>query len=134
MSQISTTIEQSNRLIAAGIDTNSADMYWLGIGRTISPAEDDYKLYTEPYFPLYGLVTKAIKNEKADRENYGFDTSNEISAKEDFLSRLFPAWSLSALWQMIHDLDKTYEFPTSLSADELIETLVTTIIHRRKNQ
>lgn len=44
-----------------------------------------------------------------------------------------PAWSLSALWQMIHDLDKTYEFPTELSADELIEVLVKTIIFR-KNQ
>lgn len=41
-----------------------------------------------------------------------------------------PAWSLSALWQMVHELDKTYEFPTELSADELIETLVSTIIYR----
>ena len=45
-----------------------------------------------------------------------------------------PAWSLSALWQMVYELDRTYEFPTELSADELIETLVRTIIFRRENQ
>lgn len=41
------------------------------------------------------------------------------------------AWSLSALWQMVHELDKTYEFPTELSADELIETLVCTLVYRK---
>lgn len=45
-----------------------------------------------------------------------------------------PAWSLSALWQMVHKLDKTYEFPTTLSADKLMETLVRTIIYRRNHQ
>ena len=42
-----------------------------------------------------------------------------------------PAWSLSALWSIIYNLDKTYEFPTELSADELMETLVSTIVYRR---
>lgn len=42
-----------------------------------------------------------------------------------------PAWSLSALWQMVYELDKTYEFPTELSADELMETLVCTLVYRK---
>ena len=134
MSQIATTIEQSKRLMKAGLDLERADMYWLGSGKTISPDEDEYKLYTEPFSPLYERVTEAIKNEKADRDNYGFDTSNEIEAKEDFLSRHFPAWSLSALWQIVHELDKTYEFPTTLSSDDLIELLVKTICFRREYQ
>ena len=45
-----------------------------------------------------------------------------------------PAWSLSALWQRVHELDKTYEFPTELSAEELIETLTRTICYRREHQ
>ena len=44
------------------------------------------------------------------------------------------AWSLSALWQMVHELDKTYDFPSSLSADELIETLTSTICYRQEHQ
>lgn len=43
----------------------------------------------------------------------------------------FPAWSLSKLWQMVHELDRTYDFPSRLSAEELIESLVKTIIYRR---
>lgn len=35
-----------------------------------------------------------------------------------------PAWSISALWDILHSLDKTYEFPTTFSADELIAQLV----------
>ena len=45
-----------------------------------------------------------------------------------------PAWSISALWQMVHELDKTYEFPSSLSADELIETLTSIICYRHEHQ
>lgn len=45
-----------------------------------------------------------------------------------------PAWSLSSLWQMVHELDKTYEFPSSLSADELIETLTSIICYRHEHQ
>ena len=49
-------------------------------------------------------------------------------------TKITPAWSLSALWQMVHELDKTYEFPSSLSTDELIETLTSIICYRREHQ
>ena len=98
MSQIATTIEQSKRLLEAGVPIESADMYW----------------------------------------HNGFDypmSKKRTSLTWNQLLHVFPpAWSLSALWQMFHELDKTYEFPTDLSADELIETLVRTIIFRRENQ
>lgn len=48
--------------------------------------------------------------------------------------KVTPAWSLSALWQIVHDLDKTYEFPTTLPSDELIETLTQTICYRLGHQ
>lgn len=80
MSQTATTFEQSKRLLAAGLDPESADMKYVR-----------------------------------------FD--DEI-----------PAWSLSALWDFIHHLDKTYEFPTTLSAEKLIEVLTATICYRLEHQ
>lgn len=83
---IATSIEQSKKLIEAGIPNESADMCWY----------------------------KAVCG-------YHLTVSQDLD---------IPAWSLSALWDYIHNLDKTYEFPTTMSADELIETLVNTIIYR----
>jgi len=107
MSQIPTSIEQSKRLLEAGVPKGSADMKHT---RLVIEADGG------GYFSI------------GPRKDFHIEVGNAKFEDE------VPAWSLSALWQMIHDLDKTYEFPTSLSADELIETLVTTIIHRRKNQ
>lgn len=85
---IATSIEQSKRLIEAGIPKASADMCLA----------------------------------------YGKLETNRASLKNEF-----PAWSLSALWDYIHNLDKTYDFPTTMSAEELIETLVNTIVYRMKH-
>lgn len=90
MRQISTTIEQGQRLIDAGISEKTADLWW----------HPDW-------------------DEKAP------DCYRRCRVEN------IPAWSLSALWQMVHELDKTYEFPSRLSADELIENLVKTIIYRK---
>ena len=99
MRQVATTIEQSKRLLVAGLDPRSADMSW-------------HKYKTSKWDLWVGW---------SDRELPDF--------------QIVPAWSLSALWQMVYELDNTtYEFPTELSADELIETLVRTIILRRENQ
>lgn len=45
-----------------------------------------------------------------------------------------PAWSLSALWDIVHNLDKTYDFDTKMSSEELMELLVKTIEFRFKNR
>ena len=109
MSQIATTIEQSKRLIAAGLDPESADMMWVVPETFDSGFDGEDENTPDPQASL-----------KLQRHGRYCDT---------------PAWSLSALWQMVYELDNTtYEFPTELSADELIETLVRTIIFRRENQ
>lgn len=118
---IATTIDQSKRLLEV-ISSESADMYYLGSGATISPNNDEYKLYTEPYYPLYERITEAIKRERQDHEQYGFDIGAEIKAKEDFLSRLIPAWSMSKLWDMVSEKEKVYELNTDIK--DPIETLV----------
>lgn len=41
--------------------------------------------------------------------------------------KVTPAWSLSALWRMIHEAGEVYEFSTDTGPDELIESLVTII-------
>lgn len=41
-----------------------------------------------------------------------------------------PFWSLAAIWDILHRLDKTYDFGTDMSAEELIEHLVTIICNR----
>lgn len=94
---IATNIEQSKRLLEAGVPKESADMMW----------EQHYDCL--PYLTIIPRTT----------------LGRSIGAHAIY------AWSLSVLWQMVHDLDKTYEFPTELSADELIESLVTTIIYRK---
>ena len=104
MSQIATNRAQSMRLVRVGLIC-SADMFEL--------VDKDGNSH---YRQIIGPVSVSEMQEQ------GFKVVNTA------------AWSLSALWQMFHELDKTYEFPTDLSADELIETLVRTIIFRRENQ
>lgn len=45
-----------------------------------------------------------------------------------------PAWSLSALWDILHRLDKTYEFDTKMDSAELVEHLVSVICYRFENR
>lgn len=45
-----------------------------------------------------------------------------------------PSWSLSALWDIVHNIDKTYEYDTKMSAQELLDTLVSTICYRLKER
>ena len=83
------------------------------------------------------LITAGVGTESADMV-YGFVVFGDIRKvtllpKDENIEKdsiIFFAWSLSALWSIIYNLDKTYEFQTELSAEELIETLVTTICYR----
>ena len=98
MSQIATSIEQSKRLLAAGIDPKSCDMRWTNIvkeeddwGFVITRQEEDYHLELgQPFFV------------------FPYDPS-------------IPAWSLSRLWTLIGKT-KVYEFHTDM--DDLIEVIV----------
>ena len=134
MSQIATIIEQSKRLLDAGLDPKSADMYWLGSAATISPDEDEYKLHAKPYYPLYERVTESVNRDREDRDKYGFDNTIEIKAKEDFLSRLFPAWSLSKLWDAFGlDILGGWFSLGSYSSEDMIEELVSMLESRHAN-
>ena len=110
MSQIATTIEQSKRLMEAGVNKESADMMWTNRVETC----DDWGHF----------VTVEEETEHLEIA-FSYFILNGVAR---------PAWSLSALWQMVHELDKTYEFPTTLSSDDLIELLVKTICFRREYQ
>lgn len=111
----------------AGVSLDSADMYWIGSGATISPEEDDYKLVAEPYRPqnerLNNLHAKAVY----DRDIYGFDTSADIAFIDDILVRTIPAWSLSRLWDIMKG---PLIFPHPTGSTELISILVAEISDR----
>lgn len=110
MSQIATSIEQGKRLMEAGVNKESADMMWTNEVETC----DDWGHFV------------IVKEETEHLEiAYSYFILNGVAR---------PAWSLSALWQMVHELDKTYDFPSELSADELIETLTSTICYRQEHQ
>ena len=103
MSQIATTIEQSKRLLAAGLDPESADMWWT----IVQPRKQDgWKLVPDgqPYSML-NLYKK---------EHLG------LAGYEDI-----PAWSLSRLWDMLglNVLGGWFSVGSSTSED-VIEELV----------
>ena len=55
-----------------------------------------------------------------------------VSTKTADLDFSYKAWSLSALWDYFHNMDKTYDFDTKMTAAELLETLVRIIVMRNK--
>ena len=111
MSQIATSIEQSKRLLDAGVRPSSADMCYKTLD--VEDSESDNEL-------VFDFITRP------------YSEYLKYAGPLGLSYRAIPAWSLSSLWQMTHELDKTYEFPTTLSANELIDTLVSTIILRSK--
>lgn len=106
---IATTKEQSQRLIAAGVKEGTSDMYaeyFPGVQAWHLEARDDAEFY------------------KVIREIH----------KDDKDVQFYPAWSLSALWDILHGLDRTYEIDTKMDSVELMELLVGTIIYRFSGQ
>lgn len=83
------------------------------------------------------LITAGVSTESADMV-YGMvmfgDTRREtilpINECIEENAITFYAWSLSALWDILHNLDKTYELETNMSAEELIEYLVNLICYK----
>ena len=111
----------------AGVSPDSADMYWIGSGATISPEEDDYKLVAEPYRPQNERMNDLRAKAVADRDKYGFDTSADIAFIDDIIARTIPAWSLSRLWEI---MEGPLIFPHPTSSTELMAILVTEISDR----
>lgn len=118
---IATSIEQSKRLLKAGLEPKSADMYY----KNNLPWTDKEPRYS-------AVLSDGSPAEALEWYNKGYTAGGKEPLP--LLHFCFPAWSLSALWDYIHNLDKTYDFPTTMSADELIETLVSTICYRLEHQ
>lgn len=125
MSQIATTIEQSKRLIEAGLDPKSADMSYFGHGSTVSRDEDEYDLGLIPYGPHVDKLQRHVDNDRADLRNYGLGEEKEIELIEDMIARTIPAWSLSKLWDMLGlDILGGWFSVGSSTSEDVIEELV----------
>lgn len=99
---IATTIEQSKRLLAAGIDPISCDMRWT------NEVEEDKG---------WGFI------QTIQEEEYHLELGQPFFDSPDDSS--IPAWSLSKLWDILHESGQMfYEYPTTLSADQVLESLV----------
>lgn len=94
MHQIATTIEQSRRLLA----------------RPDIVPEDSADMYYQEYSSIFGVIFETRLLIKSNPAPIG----TEIS----------PAWSLSALWGILNSFGMIYDFPTTLSPEELIEKMV----------
>lgn len=102
MSQIATTVEQSKRLLAAGLDPESADMMWRNVTLTYD----------------FG---HAMEVATAEPILYAFNAKSEDS---------IPAWSLSKLWDICNDSGiGPFNFGgDDIDSSSLIEKLVHWII------
>lgn len=103
---IVTSIEQSKRLLEAGVSPKTTDIYAV-------------------FYPNMSAWHYEAKDD-AEFEK----TMREIANEGEY----YECWSLSALWNIIHRLDKTYDFGTDMSAEELMEFLVNTIVYRFNNR
>lgn len=136
MSQIATTIEQSKRLIEAGLDPKSADMSYFGHGSTVSRDEDEYDLGLIPYGPHVDKLQRHVDNDRADLRNYGLGEEKEIEIEliEDMIARTIPAWSLSRLWDICNDSGTIGWFSlASDTSEDVIEELICMIENRHAN-
>ena len=111
MTQIATTLEQSKRLLAAGLDPKSCDMRWTnevevddGWGFIITEEEEEYHLELgQPFFV------------------YPSDPS-------------IPAWSLARLWDAFGlDIHGGWFSVGSSTSEDVIEELVRMVEQRHAN-
>ena len=110
-------------MLSAGVKHETADAFYVGRLRFNG---NDYE--------LTGESNMVIKERGTDEwyddllKNFG------ISMAEDEGVYFMPAWSMSRLWDMLNEVDKTYEIPTELTSAEVIDVLVTTIINNIEDE
>lgn len=107
MSQIATTIEQSKRLLAAGINPKSADMYY----KNNLPWTDKEPRYS-------AVLSAGSPTEALEWYNKGYTASGKEPLP--LLHFCFPAWSLSRLIDLIAETGIPMNYgPMKDSADVL---------------
>lgn len=118
MSQIATTIEQSKRLLAAGIDPESADMYY----KNNLPWTDKEPKYS-------AILSDGSPVEALEWYNKGYTAAGKEPLS--LLHFCFPAWSLSRLWDTLSGtiLGGWFSVGSSRSED-VIEELVKMLENR----
>lgn len=95
---IATTIDQSKRLLKAGIDPQTADMYWTNIVET------------------------------ADEGGYFIKEREQVFHLEigcsSYDKNIIPAWSLSALLELLYSKYPLYLIGTAWNVERLFEDIV----------
>ena len=112
---LGTTPEQVEKLLAAGLNPNTADLHYSNLSNISSIiVDDEATLRLQPY------------NEAKDRiENF-----TEISV----FMYIAPAWSVGSLWQILHDNGIHYSPNTlAMDSDRLLTLLVNWIVNAIKN-
>ena len=121
MSQIATTIEQSKRLLASGIDPESADMYY----KNNLPWTDKEPRYS-------AVLSDGSPAEALEWYNKGYTAGGKEPLP--LLHFCFPAWSLSRLWDICNDSGTIGWFSLASDASEdVIEDLVRMLESRHAN-
>lgn len=117
MSQIATTIEQSKRLLDAGLDPVSADMYY----KNNLPWTDKEPRYS-------AVLSDGSPVEALEWYNKGYTAGGKEPLP--LLHFCFPAWSLSRLWDICNDSGiGPFNFGgNSIESSEIVAKLVEWII------
>lgn len=70
------------------------------------------------------LLEAGLDRNTADYQYDDVDGTNVLCEKDEE-SPVVPAWSFGRLWDILHDSGQMfYEYPTTLSADQVLDSLV----------
>lgn len=120
-SQIATSIEQSKRLLDAGLDPESADMYY----KNNLPWTDKEPKYS-------AVLSAGSPTEALEWYNKGYTASGKEPLP--LLHFCFPAWSLSRLWDAFGlDVLGGWFSLGSYRSEDVIEELVSILESRHAN-
>lgn len=111
MSQIATTIEQSKRLLEAGIDPGSADMYY----KNNLPWTDKEPRYS-------AVLSAGSPTEALEWYNKGYTASGKEPLP--LLHFCFPAWSLSRLIDLIAETGLPMNYGPMKDSAAVLDTAV----------
>ena len=109
--QLGTTIEQSEKLIKAGLSHDTADLHYNNASHRGPNYEEIMSLSNYPY-------TRALQL----YQDTGFT--------ENLFFKCIPAWSISKLWDILHENSvNTTPSSTTMNSERLLEFLVNKVIY-----
>lgn len=109
--QLGTTIEQSEKLIKAGLSLDTADLHYNNASHRVQNYEEVIALSNCPY-------TKALQ------------LYQNMELTESLFFKCIPAWSISKLWDILHENRvNTTPSSTTMNSERLLEFLVNKVIY-----